>query len=224
MDESFLKSCSLFKGVPLNQLRNSLAEVPQHIQCYEKEETVFQFMEEASRIGIIMEGRVRSLKPFPNGSQVNVSVRHPGDMIGPAAAFSANQHYPCDVVAEVPTTVMMFRKDDILLLFQKDIRILENFTREMATAAYMLQERLELLSYSGIAQKAAYYLLMQKKRTGKGDVHIPESVSNWAQVLDVSRPSLHRELKKMEVEGMISYQPPIVRILDEESLQSVLIK
>lgn len=73
MDESFLKSCSLFKGVPLDQLRCSLAGVPQHIQCYEKEETVFHFMEKASRIGIIMEGRVRSLKPFPNGSQVDAS-------------------------------------------------------------------------------------------------------------------------------------------------------
>ncbi len=47
MDESFLKSCSLFKGVPLDQLRSILAEVPQHILCYEKEETVFHFMEEA---------------------------------------------------------------------------------------------------------------------------------------------------------------------------------
>lgn len=222
MDESFLKNCSLFEGVPVDELRDCLASVPQHIQCYEKDEPIFRFMEEAHQIGIIMEGKVKSLKPFPNGSQINVSVRLPGDMIGPAAVFSKNRHYPCDVIAEVPTTVVMFRKEDILKLLQKDIRILENFTRDMATAAYILQERLEMLSYSGIAQKAAYYLLMQRKRTGLNEIRIPESVSNWALILDVSRPSLHRELKKMEAEGMISVQTPVIRILNEESLQAVL--
>lgn len=77
MDESFLKNCSLFEGVPMNDLRRCLAEVPQHIQCYEEGEPVFRFIEEALQIGIIMEGMVRSIKPFPDGNQVIVSVRLP---------------------------------------------------------------------------------------------------------------------------------------------------
>ena len=35
------------------------------------------------------------------------------------------------------------------------------FSSLIASATYMLQQRLELLSYSGIAQKAAFWLLMQ---------------------------------------------------------------
>ena len=224
MDYSILEKSTMFSGIPVKELRDDLEAVPHHVQCYDKGETVFHSMEDAGRIGIVLEGRVQAQKPFPNGSQVNVSVRTPGEMIGPAAVFSRSQKYPCDVVALEPATIMMFRREDILLLLQKDIRILRNFMTELATATYILQQRLELLSYSGIAQKAACYLLIQSRQSGKKVVRVPESISNWAMVLNVSRSSLHRELKKLEADKIISYDPPAIEILNPEALQNVLSK
>ena len=214
MDFSVLEKSTLFSGVPTKELRDDLEAVPHHIQCYDKGETVFHLMEDANRIGVILAGRVQAQKPFPNGSQVNVSVRNPGEMIGPAAVFSKSQKYPCDVVSLEPTTIMM----------QKDLRIMKNFMAELATATYMLQQRLELLSYSGISQKAACFLLIQSRQSGKNVVRIPESVSNWAMVMNVSRSSLHRELKKLEMDGIITYDPPTIEIHDNEALQNVLSK
>ena len=218
MDFSVLEKSTLFSGVPTKELRDDLEAVPHHIQCYDKGETVFHLMEDANRIGVILAGRVQAQKPFPNGSQVNVSVRNPGEMIGPAAVFSKSQKYPCDVVSLEPTTIMMFRRE------QKDLRIMKNFMAELATATYMLQQRLELLSYSGISQKAACFLLIQSRQSGKNVVRIPESVSNWAMVMNVSRSSLHRELKKLEMDGIITYDPPTIEIHDNEALQNVLSK
>lgn len=222
MDDSVLENSTLFRGVPAKDLRAYLEETPHHIQCYDKEETIFHLMDPASRIGIILEGRVEVQKSFPNGSQVNVSVRIPGELIGPAAVFSKTQHYPCDIVALEPTTLMMFRKEDLLSLMQKEIRILQNFTTEVASATYMLQQRLELLSFSGIAQKAAFWLLMQVRQTGKTTVNIPNSISKWAMMMNVSRPSLHREIKKLEEEGTIRYTGKTIEVLNPDELQSVL--
>lgn len=224
MDYSVLEKSALFSGLSAKALRNVLEDVSHHIQCYDKGETVFHLMEDANRIGVILEGRVQTQKPFPNGTQINVSVRNPGEMIGPAAVFSHRQKYPCDVVALEPVTIMMFRKEDILLLLQKDAQVLKNCMAELATAAYMLQQRLELLSYSGIAQKAACFLLIQSRQSGKNVVRIPESVSNWAMVMNVSRSSLHRELKKLEADGIITYEPPTIEILNPAALQNVLSK
>ncbi len=222
MDYSVLEKSSLFAHMTAAELRKILEETPHHIQCYDKGETILHLMEPAEKIGIILEGRVEAQKSFPNGSQVNVSVRVPGDMIGPAAVFSRNQKYPCDIVSLEPVTVMMFKRDDLLGLLQKDVKILENFTRELASAAYMLQQRLELFSYNGIAQKAAFWLLTRARQTGNDKVPVPGSVSKWALLLNVSRPSLHRELKRMEADGMISYSPPVIKILDAKALQNVL--
>lgn len=224
MDYSVLEKSTLFSGVPAKELRDDLEAVPHHIQCYDKGEIVFHLMEDANRIGVVLEGRVQAQKPFPNGSQINVSIRNPGELIGPAAVFSRSEKYPCDVVSLEPVTIMMFRREDILMLLQKDLRIMKNFMAELATATYMLQQRLELLSYSGIAQKAAFYLLIHTRQSGKNVIRIPDSVSNWAMIMNVSRSSLHRELKKLEAEGIISYDPPTIEIHDPERLQGVLSK
>ena len=49
-------------------------------------------MEDTNRIGILLEGIVQAKKPSTNGSQVNVSVRRPEEIIGAAAAFSKEQN------------------------------------------------------------------------------------------------------------------------------------
>ena len=118
----------------------------------------------------------------------------------------------------------MFRREDLLNLLQKDMRVLENFTTELASAAYMFQQRLEMMSYSGIAQKAAFWLLMQTRRTGNPKVRIPESISKWAMQMNVSRPSLHRELTRLAAEGLIRYEAPVIELLDETRLMKVLEK
>ena len=125
-------------------------------------------------------------------------------------------------MAAEPATVMMFRREDLLSLMQKDVRILENLMTEIASATYMLQQRLELLSYNGIAQKAAFWLLTQARQTGKNRVAIPGSVSKWSMMMNVSRPSLHRELKNLELRDIISYEPPAILIRDAEKLQQIL--
>ena len=224
MDYTVLEKSALFSGIPTKELCNDLNTVPHHIQRYDKGETIFHLMENASRIGIVLEGNVQAQKPFPNGSQINVSVRKAGELIGAAAAFSRSQKYPCDVVALDSATIMFFQREDILLLLQKDLRIMKNFISELATASFMLQQRLELLSYNGIAQKAAFYLLIQARQSGKNVIKIPGSVSNWAMVMNVSRSSLHRELKKLEADGLIAYAPPVIEIHDFEALQNVLSK
>ena len=224
MDFTLLEKSALFSGIPTEDLFDDLNSVPHHIQRYDKGETVFHLMEDANRIGFILEGIVQVQKLFPNGSQINVSVRRAGELIGPAAVFSKSQKYPCDVIALEPATILFFQREDILLLLQKDLRIMKNFMTELATASFMLQQRLELLSYSGIAQKAAFYLLIQARQSGKNVIRIPGSVSNWSMVMNVSRSSLHRELKKLEADGLISYAPPVIEILDFDALQNVLSK
>ena len=117
---------------------------------------------------------------------------------------------------------MMIQRDDLLRLMQKDVRILENLTTEIGSATYMLQQRLELFSYSGIAQKAAYWLLMQERQKNNNKIHIPGSISKWAMIMNVSRTSLHRELKRLENQSVISYTPPVITILDSNALIDVL--
>ena len=222
MDYVIPEKSTLFRGVPAKELRDILHDTPQQIRRYDKDETVFHLTAPAERVGIVLEGHAQAQRSFPNGSQVNVSVRGPGALIGAAAVFSTAQRYPCEVVALDPVTVLMFKKEDLLHLMQKDLRIMENFVTEISSAACMLQQRLELFSYSGIAQKAAFWLLTRRRQTGNDRVRIPGSMTEWALLMNVSRPSLHRELKQLVDLGILAYAPPVITILDPAALQDVL--
>lgn len=217
-----LEKSSLFRGIPAHEISNDLEKIFYRIVRCDKGRLIFRPMESATRIAVILEGRVEVQKLLTNGTKVNVSSFGAGEIIGAAAVFSRNRKYPCGIAALEPVTLMILQKEDLLKLMQKDIRIMENFATEIASAAYMLQQRLELFSYSGIAQKAAFWLLMQSKQSGKTKILIPGSVSKWAMIMNVSRSSLHRELKRMEEESLISYTPPFIDILNPAGLQKML--
>ena len=46
--------------------------------------------------------------------------------------------------------------------------------------------------------------------------------SRWAMIMNVSRPSFHREMKKLEKDGIIRYTGKIIEVLNPDELQSVL--
>ena len=222
MDCSVLAKCALFRNISEEDLSKLLQGFECNVRTFEKGETVFRFMNRAESVGIVLEGSIAGIKPFPDGSEMSVTLRKQGDLLGQAAAFSAMRRYPCDLIAHERSSVLILRREELLALMRKDARVRESFITGIASVTYMLQRRLELTGFKGIAQKAAFWLLMKSEASGEKKVMIPGSVSNWASVMNVSRPSLHRELRKMEEKGLISYAPPEIEILDYRGLRALL--
>ena len=65
-------------------------------------------------------------------------------------------------------------------------------------------------------------MLLQRRKTNSDRIQIPESITKWSMMMNVSRPSLHRELKRLETQGIIRYETHTIEILDPDSLQAVL--
>lgn len=224
MDVTMILMSSVFKGLSPEGVRTTLEVSPHQIQHYSKGEIIFHQMSDAKHIGIVLRGTVQGQKSFPNGSRVNVTDRVKGDIFGAAAAFAALHKYPCDVVAIEASTILMFDKKSFLSMMQQDAQILQNVLTEISTATTILQQRLELYSYSGIAQKVAFWLLMKRRHTGEDTIRLPSSITKWAAFMNVSRPSLHREIKNMEKQGLIRYAPHSIDILDSSGLEAILDK
>lgn len=222
MNYSILENCNLFRGLSESEIRELIGTIPCYVKRFEENETVYHFMTKADRVGIILNGRVQAHKLYLNGNQVNLTVRGVGEIIGPVAVFSTAQCYPFEVVALESTEVLVCEKIGFLHLLNRDIRLMENLLTELASANFMLQQRLELLTYHAVQQKIAFYLLMASMQDGKTVVPIPDSVTRWAMMMNVSRPSLHRELRDMESQGLIRYAPPVIDILDEDGLKRIL--
>lgn len=224
MQFDVLEQSWLFRGLSVHQIQKLLNDTPFFIQSYEKDETVFHPLETADQIGVILRGKVQSYKLFPNGNQVNVTIRTVGGIIGPAAALSVQGRYPFGVAALEHTEVLMFRREGFLCLLRKDPRLAENALSEISSITFMLQQRLELLSYHGIDQKIAFYILMASKESDKTTVSIPGSMTRWALMMNVSRPSLYRELKRLDGQGLLRFTASEIKILNAPALEKLLRK
>jgi Mn-dependent DtxR family transcriptional regulator len=67
--------------------------------------------------------------------------------------------------------------------------------------------------------KISTYLLEQYKRTGKATFIIPLRRNELADFLNVSRPSLSREMSRLMEEGIIDYHRASIKIKDLDSLK-----
>lgn len=222
MDVSALSSCRLFSGFSENEIENLLGTVTFTIRHYEKDQPVFHLMDEADQVAIVLLGSIQAQKIFPSGNAMQMTVGQRGDMLGQAAMFSRQRRYPCELVALEPTELLMLDRANMLKLLHADVRLLNQFLSELATSTFQLQWRIELLSYSGIQQKVAFYLLSHAMQTGSQVVRIPGSITSWALNMNVSRPSLHRELRAMEERGLLSVSAPDITILDAQALRALL--
>ena len=222
MDSSALSYCQLFEGISEEEIGRLLASVPYTIKRYEKEQTVFSLMDDASQVAIVLQGSIQAQKIFPSGNAMQVTVGQRGDMLGVAAVFSERRKYPCELVALEPSELLLLDRGAMQKLLRADPRLLDHALSALATAVFQLQGRIELLSYSGIQQKIAFYLLSQAMQSGQDTVPIPGTIAKWALNMNVSRPSLHRELKALENRGILAVASPNVRILDPQALRRIL--
>ena len=92
MNYSILTKSNLFEGMTEKDIIKSLEAIPHKINHYDRNEVIFHLLEPADTLGIVVKGQAESQKPFPNGNQLNVSIRRPGDIIGAAAVFSTSHN------------------------------------------------------------------------------------------------------------------------------------
>lgn len=222
MDLSALARSRLFAGISTNQVQTLMKDVETHTLHFQKGETIFHLSDFADQIGLVLTGSVLVSKITSSGKLIRMTSKKPGELIGEAACFSREQIYPCELTAEKNTDLMLIPKKQLTNLLRKDDRVLQNFISELADHAFFLNRKVEMLSYKGTDQRLAFYLLTQSDLRKSSLIPVPGSVIKLAAQLNVSRTTLHREIRHLEDIHCIHYANHMFEILDREALQAVL--
>ena len=83
----------------------------------------------------------------------------------------------------------------------------------------MLNKKIEYLTIKSMRGKISTYLLEQYKRTGDKNIILPLNRNELSDFLNVSRPSMSREMSKMRDEGVIDFHLTAFRILNLEAVK-----
>ncbi len=214
-----LMTLKLFSSFPEDDLKSLLDTNTHSVKKYEKGEVIFTEGDTCRSIFIILDGTVIIEKTDVSGRYLTVGEASKGDMMGPNVLFSKNSIYPLSTRAKDNVELFIIPKDFLLMLCQKDRVFLEEVLRITSSRAFMLTRRLSELSVRTLRQNIMGFLLTEIKRTGNNFIRLPFTKKAWAENLGVQRPSLSRELKKLQDEGIIESEGSSIKVINPGKLE-----
>ncbi|WMI80065.1 Crp/Fnr family transcriptional regulator [Anaerotignum sp. MB30-C6] len=221
-----IQKCTLFKNKSFDEIQALFSKINFKEEDVAENEIIFSPIQIADRIGIILSGAVDVQKIFPNGKVVIIERKKVPDVVGESSIFSKYQYYPDNICACKPTKVLFITKSDLLRLFALDNQLMLNFLELTSNSTLMLKHKIGILSLDSIKEKIAgflvHYLLYESQTKDSNIVTLPFSKKAWAEYMDVSRTSLSRELRKLEVEGILSFHKRIITVRDIHRLSKIL--
>ncbi|MBA5851524.1 Crp/Fnr family transcriptional regulator [Clostridium sp. cel8] len=219
-----IKNLPLFHGIEENELVSMLQCLAPKTYEYNKDQCIVNSGERLDKFGIILEGEAAVSKEDIDGNRVILSVVKKGDLFGEMLVFSSCDICPVTVRAQSSCKVLFLTNSSLITrcgnMCSCHTTLLQNFLEILSNKGLMLNTKVKYLSIKSIRGKVASYILDQYSRTKSTTVTLPLNRSRLADFLNVSRPSMSREICKMRDEGIIDFHLSTFKIKDIEALKS----
>ncbi|KGP74762.1 transcriptional regulator [Desulfosporosinus sp. Tol-M] len=221
-----LSKTSLFQNVEANDLNTMLGCLQPKLSEFKKNSFIAIAGNPFESMGILLKGEAALIKENAAGNRMIMAILKPGEIFGESAVFSRKSVWPTTVVAQETCTVMFLAKQKILgecaNLCSWHRKIIENMLKDISDKTLMLNKKLEYLSMKSMRGKLSSFLLGQYKINGSLTFMLPMKRNELADYLNVSRPSMSREMCRMRDEGVIDFHLSSIQIKDIESLKDMV--
>lgn len=218
-----LKNVELFENIEENELNNMLLCLKPRIISYKKNEHISIKEDNCKKIGIIIQGEVIVSKENEAGNRTIMAKLKNHSMFGEMLAFSDNNKWITTVIASKDCLILFFTPEQVLGNCPKMCighkLLIQNMLKIVTKKGLNLNRKIEYLSMKSIRTKISTYLLEQYNATGKNSFNISLNRSELSEFLNVSRPSLSREIIKMKDEGIIDFYKCSFKIINIEKLK-----
>lgn len=229
MDNKWLETIikfPLFIGISTEELPNTIGCLNAKTLDYKKGEYVAIADTQFQGVGLVLSGEVAITKENITGNRSIIAIIRNGEMFGEIIAFADGKKWPATVVAQCDCTIMFIHPEKILGICDKLCSshkiLISNILGIIAKKALILNKKIEYLTIKSMKGKLSKYLLEQYKKSGNLTFSIPLNREELADFLNVSRPSMSRELGKMRDDGIIEFYKDSIRILDLNALKIML--
>lgn len=201
-----MKNIMLFKNLDYEFIKNNFI-----IKEFNTNELLFNEDENCKYFGVLLEGELKVSTLTNHDQEYTINILHKGDIFGETLLFLENNNYLGDGIITKKSKIAFISKDKLLSLLSNKI-FLSNYLEALANKTEKINFRMKLLSQKSIENKIMFYLYSQKKKRNTNVINIP-SKEKLAQLLNIPRPSLSRELIKLKEKKIISYDKYKITIL-----------
>ncbi|EFR97755.1 transcriptional regulator FixK [Listeria ivanovii subsp. londoniensis] len=211
-----LQKSQLCEDLTDNQLTELMTQITVREKHYKNNEILF-YTKEATKIFILVNGNVAIAKNTISGKRIlGKSVSERGEITGEIYYFSHRNPFWDYAIALEPTTVLEISGIEKENLQQLDLtlqnRLLVNLLKSVTRKFEYIGEKVRITSEDSVRAKISNYLLGLQQEDGS--IELTETREEIADYLDITRPSLSRELGRMQKENIIQIEGNKVIILD----------
>lgn len=169
---------------------------------YQKGMVVYYEHDVCDRIGLLIKGQLKMVHYTFDGQERVLATLNEGDMFGDFLIFSTLPYFPGNLKTTTESQIMYITKNNLLLLLNKNNRFRDYFYAQLSEKALALNLHNKILMQHSIREKIRMWMSYQKQVNGRISLNSKVELAN---LLNVSRPSLSRELASMKRQGLIDY-------------------
>jgi len=212
-----LARCPLFKGIDYEGISQLLEKIPYQIKKYEKGHMIAQSGDECLSLMIMLKGSVKGEMIDFSGKAIKIEDIDPPKPLAIAFLFGENNTSPVNIVANNSVEIFHLPKKSVIALMQISSVFLNNFMNIISSKTQFLSDKIRFLSFQTIRGKIAHYLLRISGPVN-GEIILPKSQEELANMFGVTRPSLGRALRDLHNEKIIEAKGKSVKIINRDLL------
>ena len=206
------------------ELLEFFKDVKYSINTYDKGEIIALENSPCDKIGLVLSGSVDIKRILTSNKIVHVSSFNSGHLFGEIIAFSNASLYPATVLSSTNSEVMFIDKDDFIYFCTNHPDFLRLLLNDLTNKILTLNKSIKGLSFSTIRQKICKFLIQESNIQGTNFIKLNMTKQKLSESLGVPRPSLSRELINMKDHGLIDYTKDIIKIVDKNAIENILME
>jgi len=219
-----IKDCNnihLFRNIRKDEIEKMFRCSKTVERFFEEGNYIFRQGETPKNLFLVLEGTVMISKDFASGKRDVLFMVGPGDVFGEMFLFADTKVYWYDAIAQENVRVLEIPWEFFYCFCSNACEHHRMITRNMleiqSEKNFKMTRKLHLLSGITLRERIALWLMEQ---AAEGNiVKLTMNREELADYLGTTRPSLSRELMKMQQEHLIKTEKNIIKIVDRDALE-----
>ncbi len=222
-----LLKCPLFKEFDETELTSLLTCLNVTIKHHPANDYLLLHGNVVDSVGIIVAGTIEIIKENVAGDRHIVATLGTSDIFGEGIVCTQKRIAPVSARTKTEATILFIPYDKIIRLCNNacgyHTRLIQNMMLLLGEKNTYLNHKIDLLVLKGIKEKLAAFLINASRSHNSKQFSIPLNRNELAEYLNVSRPSMSRELATLKMKGIIDYHKNTFRIIDIDALTEFLL-
>ncbi|MCL2572434.1 MAG: Crp/Fnr family transcriptional regulator [Defluviitaleaceae bacterium] len=212
-----LQNAVLFTGIQADDCQKLISCLSPYIRHFSKNEIILFSGASIKHIGVILSGTATAYLEHPNGIQTIMSQLKPLSVFGEILVSTRTHKSPVTLYATSDITAAFIEYERLFSICTTacaaHTMLIQNMLKVIGDKYFRLFDRINILREKTLREKILAYLHILSDRGVVSTVTIPFTKTMLADYLLSNRSALSKELRKMEVDGLITVNGRKIKII-----------